>query len=290
MISVNGYPIVYANYPAGETNLVFNSKVMSSLQKAKLNKAEDVVVRWNYHSDYEYIIVAFIAQKLDDMGLGCRKVLELPYLPHARMDRIEENYQFYGSKYFLTMIDALGFSNVFVKNIHSDKVVEELNMCRITNEKTIGDLTKSFLRNILKGDDKYVIVYPDKGAYDRFYTQLDPITDRVIICDKERDFATGKIKGITFSTSDSFPENTEDYNLVIVDDICSYGGTFNLALNEIAKYHKFKGAYLVVSHLEESVFKGELIKNPLLKGIYHENTMDWSIHEPNYIEVKNERN
>ena len=290
MISVNGYPIVYANYPAGETNLVFNSQVMSSLQKAKLNKEEDVVVRWNYHSDYEYIIVAFIAQKLDDMGFGCRKILELPYLPHARMDRTEENYQFYGSKYFLTMIDALGFRNVFVKNIHSDKVIEELNMSRITNEKTIGDLTRSFLRNVLKGDDKYVIVYPDKGAYERFYTQLDPITDRVIICDKERDFATGKIKGITFSASDSLPENTEDYNLVIVDDICSYGGTFNLVLNEIAKYHKFKGAYLVVSHLEESVFKGELIKNPLLKGIYHENTMDWSIHEPNYIEVKNERN
>lgn len=102
--------------------------------------------------------------------------------------------------------------------------------------------------------------------------------------------ATGKIKGLTFETSEDFVSSTEDYNLIIVDDICSYGGTFDLAITEISKKYKFKAAYLVVSHLEEVYTKGKLVNNPLLKGIYHENTMDWSIDKPNYIEVNNERN
>lgn len=289
MISVNGYPILYANYPAGETNINFSEKVLKSIEKCEAeNKAVKVV--WNYKDDSEFIPLAFIASKLNDEYSGCDMDLYVLYLPHARMDRIENDSQFLSGAYFLNLLYSLSFTSINVRNLHSDKILEESQVPNVYNEETIGELTKSFIRNVLKDDLRYVIVFPDKGAKERFSSQLDPISKYQIICNKERDFATGKIKGLTFETSEDFVSSTEDYNLIIVDDICSYGGTFDLAITEISKKYKFKAAYLVVSHLEEVYTKGKLVNNPLLKGIYHENTMDWSIDKPNYIEVNNERN
>lgn len=289
MISVNGYPILYANYPAGETNIVFSEKVLKSIKKCE-EKRKPIKVTWNYKDDSEFVALAFIASKLNDEYSGCGMDLYVPYLPHARMDRVENESQFLSGVYFLNLLYSLSFTNIIVRNLHSDKIEEESQIPNLYNEETIDELTKSFIRNILKDDWRYVIVYPDKGAKDRFGDLLDPIARLHIVCNKERDFATGKIKGLTFETSEDFVSYTEDYNLIIVDDICSYGGTFDLAITEISKKYKFKAAYLVVSHLEESYAKGKLVNNPLLKGIYHENTMDWSIDQPNYIEVKNERN
>ena len=59
----------------------------------------------------------------------------------------------------------------------------------------------------------------------------------------------------------------KDKSIVIVDDICSYGGTFYYA----AKALKELGAgniYLHVDHCENSVLEGDMIKSGLIKEIW----------------------
>ena len=110
MISVNGYPILYANYPAGETNINFSEKVLKSIEKCEAeNKAVKVV--WNYKDDSEFIPLAFIASKLNDEYSGCDMDLYVPYLPHARMDRIENDSQFLSGAYFLNLLYSLSFTS-----------------------------------------------------------------------------------------------------------------------------------------------------------------------------------
>jgi ribose-phosphate pyrophosphokinase len=80
---------------------------------------------------------------------------------------------------------------------------------------------------------------------------------------KRRDWATGKIEGLTVIN----PENVKDKNVLIIDDICSKGGTFYHSAKAL-KEAGAKDIYLYVSHLEDTVFKGELIESDFIKKIY----------------------
>lgn len=67
-------------------------------------------------------------------------------------------------------------------------------------------------------------------------------------------------------------------NVLIVDDICSKGGTFYHS----AKALKAAGAndvYLYVTHCENTIFKGELINSDLIKHIYTTRSVFTLAHE-----------
>ena len=51
--------------------------------------------------------------------------------------------------------------------------------------------------------------------------------------------------------------NKEPFNVIIIDDLSSYGGTFVQASKKLKEIGANK-VYLVVAHAEESVYKGEL--------------------------------
>jgi ribose-phosphate pyrophosphokinase len=114
------------------------------------------------------------------------------------------------------------------------------------------------------------IFYPDEGAMKRY---SDRIPYPYAFGIKKRDWETGKIQGLDIQNK----ELVVGKDILIIDDICSKGGTF---------YHSAKGlkeagaanVYLYVTHLEESVFSGDLWKamrneNPLIKTIYTANPM-----------------
>jgi len=66
-------------------------------------------------------------------------------------------------------------------------------------------------------------------------------------------------------------------NILIIDDLCAYGGTFQLAAEQLI----YKGAdniYLYVSHCENSIYKGKLIKSGLISKIFTTDSIlsDWS--------------
>ena len=96
---------------------------------------------------------------------------------------------------------------------------------------------------------------------------------------KNRDWKTGQIKSL------SVLGETDDIagkDVLIIDDICSKGGTFyhsakalkDLGVNDI---------YLYVSHLENAVHEGDMIKSGLIKQIFTTN----SIYRPSLAPYEN---
>ena len=64
-----------------------------------------------------------------------------------------------------------------------------------------------------------------------------------------------------------------DYDVIIVDDICSYGGTFYYTLKELRKHEHIRRISLYVSHCEKSVFEGKLYNETDIDMIYTTNSI-----------------
>jgi ribose-phosphate pyrophosphokinase len=81
---------------------------------------------------------------------------------------------------------------------------------------------------------------------------------------KKRDWETGKILGLDIMNT----ELVKGKNILIIDDICSRGGTFLHA----AKALKAAGAnriFLYVTHAEKTMVEGEMYNNlDLVEKIY----------------------
>jgi ribose-phosphate pyrophosphokinase len=85
---------------------------------------------------------------------------------------------------------------------------------------------------------------------------------------KCRDWKTGEILGLEVKGN---IEDIKGKNVLIVDDICSKGGTFYHS----AKMLKELGAntvFLYVSHCEDSLYDGELLKTDYVDHIYTTNS------------------
>jgi ribose-phosphate pyrophosphokinase len=80
---------------------------------------------------------------------------------------------------------------------------------------------------------------------------------------KKRDWTTGKILGLDIINA----ENVKDKNVLIVDDICSRGGTFYHSAKALIEAGA-KSVSLYVTHLEDTVTIGDLPESGLIKHIY----------------------
>lgn len=148
----------------------------------------------------------------------------------------------------------MNFDHIFVLNPHSDVSTALLNRVIVEPTKAVD-----FVNSL--SDDNFIIMYPDAGAAKKFSSLIQ---ENYITANKIRDWKTGKIKDYHIVTNGI---EVKDKSIVIVDDICSYGGTFYYA----AKALKELGAgniYLHVDHCENSVLEGDMIKSGLIKEIW----------------------
>lgn len=203
---------------------------------------------WLYENDAELFSLICLRRHFDGIDMK----LHMPYCPHARMDRVKNPEDVFTLKYFCEVINSLGFTEVIIDDPHSNVCVALLNNVRV---RTPEENVKKVINMI--GDDSLVMFYPDKGAMQRYDGMLDlPFA----YGDKKRNWETGRIESLEIVGA----ENVVDNAVLIVDDICSYGGT----LARAAKALKEAGAaavYLYVTHCEENIFKG---------AIFEENNID----------------
>ena len=120
--------------------------------------------------------------------------------------------------------------------------------------------------------------YPDEGAGKR-YSGMIPLPYAFGI--KKRDWATGQIKGLDVAGD---TENISGKNILIVDDICSKGGTFYFSAKKLKELGA-KNIYLHITHCENTIFEGELLSGELVKRIYTTNSILRNEHE--LIEITN---
>ena len=117
-----------------------------------------------------------------------------------------------------------------------------------------------------------MLFYPDEGAMKRYSAMCDR---SYVFGMKKRDWTTGEIKGLTVQGQ---TELIEGSTVLIVDDICSRGGTFYHS----AKALKALGAgeiYLYISHCENSILEGEILTSGLIDRVFTTNSIFTKEHE-----------
>lgn len=242
MIKVNGNIVNKEYYPDGTLNL--NCEVNSY----------DINIEWKFENNEEMVFIYFLTKHLREQYEAENIKLYLPYVPNSRMDRIKNPQEVFTLKYFCEFINSLKFNTVIVRDVHSNVALALLNNIIIDNVKYRID---KLLNNL---SDVDIVFYPDEGASKR-YSEL--INHPYAFGIKNREWSTGKILGL--DVHGDIPHKL--FNVLIIDDICSYGGTFYHS----AKKLKEMGAnriYLYVTHCENSVLKGDLINSGLIDRIY----------------------
>lgn len=73
-------------------------------------------VLWEYENDAELFTLICVKGHFKD----CPLRLDMPYIPHARMDRVQELEDVFTLKYFCQVINGLHFDKVIVRDAHSN--------------------------------------------------------------------------------------------------------------------------------------------------------------------------
>lgn len=193
-------------------------------------------IYWCYDNDAEIFTLQCLVDELRDVkGLNCQLQLVLPYIPHARQDR-KVSDRFFTLKSFAKMINNMNFDSVKVLDPHSDVATALIDRCY------------QMLKPIEVLVVGTVLMYPDAGAAKKYKSDAT-----AIIGNKKRD-KDGNI--ISYELL-NFIEGTE--SVTIVDDICSYGGTFVEAAKALRE-RGVKNIFLIVSHCEDNIEKGKVFE------------------------------
>jgi ribose-phosphate pyrophosphokinase len=237
----------------------------------------DFTINWLYDRDEELFQLIALTKHIKNQG---GKVwLNMPYVPNARMDRVKTPDEVFTLKAFADTINWLGFEEVRISNPHSTVSEALFDRVYVDFNCVYEDVKKIVETSLSKID---VLYFPDEGACKRYSDLLAPLGLPVAFGIKKRDWKTGEIKGIEIAGYDEL----KGKNILMVDDICAYGGTFyysalrlkELGANDISCY---------VTHLEDSVMdvqKGKLINakwyahdgkssTDLIKTIYATNSI-----------------
>ena len=174
-----------------------------------------------------------------------KSILNLPYLPHARADRVFEGGNALPLEVFLDSI--LGFTEVMLTDPHSDFIFQKEYHQVI--EVSIKPQHQCFIDTVRDIQSGSVLVSPDKGAAKKIYQlqqRLDnhTIATFVIEADKKRDVSTGRIIDTTLPNDFDYVGKT----FYIVDDLCDGGGTF-IPLAQKLKDLGAKEVNLYVTHM-----------------------------------------
>lgn len=258
MIYLNGQEVSITKFPNGES--LINSK--------DLKIHEDInEIKVKFQDDKDITHLMFLKEHLDE--LNKKSNLVIPYMPYSRMDRTE-GMTIFTLKYFCRLINRLRFEEVLIYEPHSDVCIALLDRVRIIEMSQ--KLANNVLEKLNNSQEPVYLVYPDAGAAKRYGKQIE--YEKILTANKERDFKTGYIKKLDMNGN----INDGNFKAIIVDDLCSKGGTFILT----AKKLKEMGAseiYLVVTHCEDSIFDGEILKTDLITKVFTTNSILSKVHE-----------
>ena len=257
-IFVNGQLLDRVTYPNNET-----------LLRPELDGIVPLVVTLRFDGDADLFRLQILAKFLRESRRGNLRecipaTLVLPYMPYSRADRSQDGSVF-TLKYACELINDLKFQKVTVVEPHSDVTTQLLHRCEVVSG------AKFLLDHITEdrgdlGEDDWII-YPDKGAYERYRDLVTPGFGNIVMGTKVRDFETGKIESLKFPNM-KVPEGSR---ALIIDDLCSRGGTFVWCAEELREMG-FATVELAVTHFEKTGYNWILLH--ALDHIYTTDSME----------------
>ncbi len=252
MILVDDIPVEFGQFPNGEVNLLKSS--------VDTGYKEHVAVTLIYENDSDLFHLLLV-----ERALVVPATLYITYTPYSRMDRETSTYAF-SLKTFAEFINLMDWDEVVIYEPHSDVLPALLDRVRVIN--VIDDWYTISMIDRTLGTKDYNVFYPDAGAQKRYETAYRDYHHLVGF--KTRDFETGRITDYYV-----IGERTSE-NVVILDDLCSKGGTFMLAAEQLRELG-YKRIILVVAHCEQTIFAGDILTTDLIEKVI---TTDSIIREP----------
>lgn len=260
MIKINGYPAQISYFPDGTFLIKENV-----YEWAEEFKTRSVCFEWYFENNAELLALQFLAWHFQDHGMITR--LYMPYIPNARMDRVKKPEDVFTLKYFARIINSIGFEKVRVVDPHS--AVSEALIDRLE----IVDASK-YIQTVLEvlshEPGILQVVFPDEGAEKR-YAGFIPAEIPRSCGMKVRDWSTGKILGLELHGASV----EEADKVLIIDDICSYGGSAYYTAKHIKDRNPEAKVYFYVTHCENSVLEGKfgekevpLLDTGLIEALY----------------------
>ena len=252
MIRINDKKIDMKHFPDGTMLIKY------------LADNESTKITWRYDNDEECMLMYFLVKHLRTHGVK-RIELLMPYIPNARMDRVKNSDEVFTLKYFAEFINDLNLDSVEVLDPHSN-----VSTALIDNVSIIEptDIILNLLETV-NSDGNAILFFPDEGAMKRYSHIASKCDIPYVFGMKNRDWRSGEILGLeVLGETDAVPGK----NILIIDDICSRGGTF-LHSAKALKAMNAAEIDLYVSHLEYSVWEGDMIRSGLVRNIYTTNSI-----------------
>lgn len=236
--------MIYLNDTIVETGRFPNGETWVNVRDVEFPYKAHNQIKVMFESNDDLINLMFLKRHLDEQGYNARLVIE--YFPYSRMDRRNEHYAF-SLKYIAEFINSLNFDAVKISEPHSDVTPALLDRVKV-RQYVVRQLEYLYATT-----DIDLLFYPDAGSVKR-YTSL--VGEKYCYANKERDFKTGKIIKYEIVA----PNDVTPKHILIVDDLCSRGGTFLEAGRQLKKHFgDTVKVSLLVAHVEDNIFSGELL-------------------------------
>lgn len=191
MIYINGAVLKVTKFP-DKTSQVF---IPDSVKRNN-----SINITWEFEGEEE---LSHLNQLVYLLGREVRKHLYMPFLPYGRQDKPPYDSLFP----FIDLLKSMQFESIATLDAHSD-VWPFLSIS-----------PRDYILKAFESSCSDVVIYPDKGAEDR-YGDILPGISYV----KERDPLTGNI--ISHFLGPNIRVGLENKKVLIVDDICDGGRTF----------------------------------------------------------------
>ncbi len=218
-------------HPDGQISVLIHNKI-PHLQE-RINSYADLFFIKSLCETHEYMFNEKI------------KTLTIPCLFGQRGDRrFTENGSF-DLKLITDFINSCGFERVNIHDTHSDVSLGLIHnshkISSFNNVRVITENLQAQLKSNNVSSDKIVLCSPDAGAYKKVYDYAEKLQLPIV--------AANKVRSLDNNITLTFLGDVKDKNILIVDDICSRGGTF-IKLAEQLKEQGANKLYLYITHFE----------------------------------------
>ena len=256
MIKLNEKIVEQNHFPDGSLLLKESVGYDISLRSAHID--------WFFENNEELVTLIYLTKHLRDRGIENINLC-MPYIPNARQDRTKYAEDVFTLKYFADIINYLNFNSVTVLDPHSSVSEALINNIDI-------DFGRDWIAEAISLCSPDMLFFPDEGAMKRYSGMAEKEYAFGI---KRRDWKTGKIEGLDVA---GCVDNIKDSKILIVDDICSKGGTFYHSAKKLKELGA-KEIYLYVTHCENTILEGDLLTSGLIEKVYTTNSIFTKEHE-----------
>jgi ribose-phosphate pyrophosphokinase len=220
--------------------LTFPGGEIHASVEAGVDGVDDVLVRAHLSDSAEVMTLLMVTDAVRQAYPGRPIVLDMPYVPYARQDRVANPGEAHSVKVFCQLINAQNYALVGIQDPHSDVVTALLD--RVQIQDPLPALREVVGQIFLIARQQPTMVAPDAGARKRVLKLAKETGCDVVYADKVRDTRTGHITGTEIQSE--LPGGP----LLVVDDICDGGRTFIELAAAIREQNYMHPIYLYVTH------------------------------------------